>query len=93
MKDFYDIWLLSRVYEFNGDSLARAIAATFARRKTPLPETVPDALTAAFVADHTKQQQWISFLEAIDAEPIALADVVGELAEFLMGHTKEAREL
>ncbi len=31
MKDFYDIWLLSRVYEFNGGSLARAIATTFVR--------------------------------------------------------------
>ena len=38
MKDFYDIWLLSRVYEFTGESLGRAIAATFARRKTPIPE-------------------------------------------------------
>jgi hypothetical protein len=34
MKDFYDIWLLAQSYAFDGDRLARAIAATFARRKT-----------------------------------------------------------
>jgi predicted nucleotidyltransferase component of viral defense system len=45
MKDFYDIWLLSRSYEFTGDGLARAIAATFVRRKTPIPTELPDALT------------------------------------------------
>jgi len=70
-----------------------AIAATFTRRKTPIPETTPDALTPAFAADLAKQQQWASFLQAIDAEPIALADVVGELAAFLMGHANAAREM
>jgi predicted nucleotidyltransferase component of viral defense system len=93
MKDFYDIWLLSRVYEFTGESLARAIVATFARRKTPIPQKTPDALTSAFAADLAKQQQWSSFVEAIDAEPVALADVVGELADFLMSHAKAARGL
>ena len=93
MKDFYDIWLLSRVYEFTGESLARAIAATFARRKTPIPQKTPDALTPAFAADLAKQQQWSSFVEAIDAEPVALADVVGELADFLMSYAKAARGL
>lgn len=93
MKDFYDIWLLSRVYEFNGDGLARAIAATFTRRRTPVPETLPDALTPAFAADPAKQQQWLSFLEAIGAERVALADVVRELAGFLMKHATAARKM
>jgi nucleotidyltransferase AbiEii toxin of type IV toxin-antitoxin system len=31
MKDYYDIWLLTRTHEFTGDRLARAIAATFSR--------------------------------------------------------------
>lgn len=34
MKDFYDIWILSRSFAFDDDRLARAIAATFARRGT-----------------------------------------------------------
>ena len=37
MKDFYDVWVLSRASEFTDDRLARAIAATFARRNTEIP--------------------------------------------------------
>jgi len=44
MKDLYDIWILSRSYEFPGDNLARAIKATFARRNTDIPVERPDAL-------------------------------------------------
>jgi hypothetical protein len=93
MKDFYDVWLLSRTYEFKGESLPRAIAATFSRRKTLIPEEVPDALTRVFADDPAKQQQWTSFAEAIDAEPVSLAQVVGDLAEFLMLHARAAREV
>ncbi len=51
MKDFHDIWILSRAFTFTNDRLARAIAATFARRGTPIPTAPPDALTPAFAAD------------------------------------------
>lgn len=34
MKDFYDIWILSKSFDFAGDRIACAIAATFARRET-----------------------------------------------------------
>ncbi|HZR74292.1 nucleotidyl transferase AbiEii/AbiGii toxin family protein [Bradyrhizobium sp.] len=36
MKDLHDLLLLSRAYAFKDDRLARAIAATFARRKTEI---------------------------------------------------------
>jgi Nucleotidyl transferase AbiEii toxin, Type IV TA system len=29
MKDFYDVWALSKTYDFNHERLAQAIAATF----------------------------------------------------------------
>jgi predicted nucleotidyltransferase component of viral defense system len=54
MKDFYDIWVLSRTHTFEDDRLARAIAATFARRHTEIPQGPPDALTAAFGNDLIK---------------------------------------
>src|SRR5260370_40020774 len=47
MKDFYDIWVLARSFDYKRDALARAIAATFARRKTEIPIARPDALTPA----------------------------------------------
>jgi predicted nucleotidyltransferase component of viral defense system len=93
MKDFYDIWLLSRTYDFEGDALARAIAATFARRKTPIPAEPPYALTRAFADDRAKQQQWASFAEAIGAELPALAQIVDDLAGFLMPRAAEAGSL
>lgn len=37
MKDFYDVWILSRSYDFDEDRLSRAIAAPFERRGTALP--------------------------------------------------------
>jgi predicted nucleotidyltransferase component of viral defense system len=87
MKDFYDIWMLSREYEFKGDPLARAIAATFARRKTDIPTERPIGLTKAFADDPAKQQQWKSFADTIGAELPPFGDVVEELAAFLMPST------
>ena len=86
MKDFYDIWILSRSFAFDDDRLARAIAATFARRETAIPENPPDALTPAFAADDQKQRQWRTFIENVAHDPGALADVVRDIAEFLMPH-------
>jgi hypothetical protein len=93
MKDLYDIWVLSRTYEFKGDNLARAIAATFARRKTEIPSELPDALTPAFAADHAKIQQWNSFAEDVAFQPGSLADVVRDLAAFLMPFATQARAI
>ena len=42
MKDFYDVWVLSKAYGFDPDRLAKAIAATFERRRTAIPSEVPD---------------------------------------------------
>ena len=91
MKDFYDIWVLSRASGFNDDRLARAIAATFARRNTEIPSELPDALTPAFATDVTKVQQWNAFAEDVAFEPGTLAEVVKDLAAFLMQHARTAR--
>ncbi len=91
MKDLYDIWLLSRAYEFKGEGLARAIAATFSRRKTPLPADPPYALTRPFADDRAKQQQWASFVESIGAELPPFATVIEDLAAFLIPQAAAAR--
>lgn len=93
MKDLYDIWVLSRAYEFEGDSLARAIAATFERRKTEIPAEAPDALTRAFAADPAKQKQWDAFVASIEAQPGSLAEIVDALSAFLMPHARAALSL
>ncbi len=84
MKDFYDIWILSRSFAFDDDRLPRAIAATFARRETPIPDELPVALSPSFAADAQKQQQWRAFIEDVAIIPGEFADVIRDLAAFLM---------
>jgi len=93
MKDFYDIWLLSRSFPFDDDRLARAIAATFARRGTEIPTGLPDALSSAFAADEQKQRQWRVFVEDVALDPGSLADVIENLRTFLMAHAVSARRV
>jgi len=93
MKDFYDIWILSRSFDFSGDRLACAIAATFARRETPIPTEPPDALINAFAMDDQKQQQWRAFVRNVAHNPGNLEDVIPEIATFLMPHAIAAGRL
>jgi hypothetical protein len=56
MKDFYDLLVLARRFDFDGFTLATAVSRTFANRKTTV---VPDplALTPAFAAVPGKEAQ------------------------------------
>jgi predicted nucleotidyltransferase component of viral defense system len=86
MKDFYDVWILARIFEFDGPRLCAAIRATFARRQTALPATVPLALTRGFSDDPVKSTQWIAFLKKgklVDRPP-PLGEVVLLLESFLI---------
>ena len=93
MKDFYDVWVLSKTHAFDADRLSRAIAATFARRNTVVPIEAPDALTPAFAADAPKQAQWRAFIAALELAPADLGVVVAELADFLTPHARAASAL
>lgn len=62
MKDFYDLAVIARRTDLDGKTLAAAISATFARRKTPLPSERPLALTPVFSQDDGKKRQWQAFL-------------------------------
>lgn len=48
MKDFFDIWMLSKNIDFNEEILHKAIKETFRNRKTEIPTDIPNALTADF---------------------------------------------
>lgn len=86
MKDFYDIWFISRAWPFDAESLRQAIFATFERRKTPLPVGVPFALTDEFLADPLKQAQWQGFLKrlGLDKGTPQLVDLGSALRNFLL---------
>lgn len=84
MRDFYDIWLLSRQFEFRGDELAEAVRRTFSTRDTEVPPR-PVAFTDAFASDETRGTLWRAFLRKsrIDDAPDELAGVVAVLVHFL----------
>lgn len=84
MKDFYDLWLLSTSFELETSRLAAAVSATFARRKTDIPEHAPDGLTQAFATDPAKVAQWRAFKDDLGNDPGALTTVCEHLAGFLM---------
>jgi predicted nucleotidyltransferase component of viral defense system len=86
LKDFYDLWVLARTFEFEGVALSAALHATFRRRRTPLPVGAPKALTPEFFDDADKQTQWRAFLSRIRTEsaPPALDAVATALRGFLL---------
>jgi hypothetical protein len=85
MKDFYDIWLLSRQFDFDGPILSSAVSGTFENRETAM-ETEPVALTSKFFDSEEKQKQWAAFLRKsqITGAPPNLADVVCNIRDFLL---------
>ena len=60
MKDFFDLWILARHSDFDGVVLAKAVAATFERRRTALPQGIPIGLSDEFTKDAGKEKQWLS---------------------------------
>ncbi|MBF0108701.1 MAG: nucleotidyl transferase AbiEii/AbiGii toxin family protein [Magnetococcales bacterium] len=84
MKDFFDLWVLARHTEFDGEILRQAIRATFDRRGTVLSAQPPFGLTQVFAQDQQKQLQWKAFLRRNGLEDMPFDDVVSSLADFLM---------
>ena len=82
MKDFYDIWLLSRQFDFAGENMAEAIRLTFGRRGTPLSDDIV-AFTEVF--GEAKQAQWAAFHRRLqqDHVPTSFSEVVLSVREFL----------
>ena len=60
MKDFFDLWYLSRGFPFDGNPLVAALSQTFARRQMALPADVPTGLTPEFAT--LKASQWSAFI-------------------------------
>jgi hypothetical protein len=86
MKDFYDVWMMSRELQFDGRTLARAIQATFRRRRSELPYTAPTAFAEEFAGNPDKGVQWNAFLSRnrLDADGMGLVHVIQEIRVFLM---------
>ena len=82
MKDFYDIWLLARNYNFEGDKIKEAIRSTFEHRKTFFPNMII-AFEDSFAEG--KQIQWSAFCRRLQLYngPSYLKEVVLFIGGFL----------
>lgn len=88
MKDYHDIWMLSRTLEFDGQDLADAIRATFERRATELPVASPAELTSEYTGQPETSRMWDTYRKGF-ADPVVdlpenLQDVADAIAAFVM---------
>lgn len=86
MKDFYDIYVLSRHYSFEGRLLRQALQGTFERRHTDIPASLI-ITSSSFLK--MKEVQWTAFLKKFPSSqlseiPIHLEDVVQRISSFLL---------
>jgi len=86
IKDFYDLWILKNYFEFSPEILQKAIAETFKRRKTEIPNDIPVAFTPRFYDDPQKITQWKAFVRKTRAEPekLSFAQIIAEISEFIL---------
>jgi hypothetical protein len=85
LKDYYDLYVLSRQFAFDGATVCRALDATRTRRGRGALQGTPVGLTDAFAANAARARQWASFLRghpaaAIPADLHLLVQAVGAFA-------------
>jgi predicted nucleotidyltransferase component of viral defense system len=84
MKDFFDVWFLSRNFSFTAAALLEAIRNTFAHRQTSagLARVV---LKNAFAESESRQQQWFSFVKRnhIKHAPVQFSEAMSGIRDFL----------
>ena len=86
LKDYYDlVVLIQRERErdaLDTDTLATAVAATFARRGLAVPSELPIGLTDEFSDDDSRAKMWSAFLRKNDLAVTPLADAVARIREY-----------
>jgi hypothetical protein len=82
MKDFYDIWLLSRQFRFELSKLAEAVRLTFKQRETELNYPI-EAFSSDFIS--SRLSMWAVFHKRLkqDHVPASFQDIVTEVESFL----------
>ena len=73
MKDFYDLWFLSRRYSFTYNSLKTAITRTFERRETDVQEYV---VLKTETYQKTQQSEWAAYVRKMKAATFQKKDTV-----------------
>lgn len=81
MKDFFDLWFLSRNFSFDGELLKDALVRTFARREMSLPLVSPVALTPEFAT--MKAVTWAAFMRRNGLGSLEMTTVLEVIHEFV----------
>lgn len=84
MKDFFDIWTLSKQFSFDEKNLAQAIKATFNQRETPIQPS-PECFSKPFATDLLKSAQWKSFIHKnrLLSAPPSFEHMIDLISQFL----------
>ena len=82
MKDFYDIYYLSRTFDFEGAKLQSAIFKTLKRRGTPYNKDSFKRLVS-LAEDEDMQKRWKNFLKTIKDDTLAFSVVIQAIQTFL----------
>ena len=82
-KDFYDIYYLSRTFDFDGLKLQTAIQETLQNRGTAYEKDSFDRVLA-LAEDPDMQTKWRYFLRSLGNSDIAFAEVMDGIKAFLM---------
>jgi len=85
MKDIYDIWILSKRFEFDSELLTHAIVNTFKQRKTEITANVI-TFTDTYYLNQEKMAQWKGFLRRAKVSDIPenLEEIIGSVRTFLL---------
>ena len=85
MKDFFDLFWMSRLFSFEGPVLLKAIQSTFQRRKTPIASVPKHVFSDEFSLDSIKNSQWKAFLNKNEITDISeeFPYIIERLRDFL----------
>lgn len=85
LRDYYDIWMLSQRYNFDGALLGQAVKGTFGIYEDPLPQLPLDSLSEDFVA--MRDDAWDRFRSArgLKFSPPSLQETVDAIKPLLEG--------
>ena len=82
MKDFYDIYYLSRTFDFDGAKLQAAIFGTLRQRGTPYEQDSFKRIVA-LAEDEDMKKRWKYFLKNIKDNTLEFSVVIAEIQTFL----------
>jgi predicted nucleotidyltransferase component of viral defense system len=79
MKDFYDLWAIPKAIPLEAQELDDAIAATFERRITLIPNNPPVGLSSSMANDQAARRRWRAYMESLELPVPNFTEVIDEV--------------